>query len=237
MPLRRTAATFAVLAVSVLATMTAGPAVAAPCNTYPPSQSPCPTPSPTPSASPSARPTSPPSATPSARPTDRPSGRPTDQPSDRPTDRPSGRPSNGDPVVLRLGRITVSPGGLVRLQTEGWAADTSVRIELHSTPVILGTFRTSPDGSLHATVRVPGSTPLGMHRIFVFGRASNNQSTSISAPIEVVAPPAVGRSDGTGTRLPRTGTEILLVAGLGIGLITVGTIMVRSARQRRTLAA
>jgi LPXTG-motif cell wall-anchored protein len=248
----RTGVTVLVLGWAVLAGG-ATPSSAADC--YPPSQAQC-SPSPTP------HPTGPPSEHPTPQPTDHPTGKPTDTP--RPVD-PKGGPdktpkptksakppktstqvgtgSNAQGQQIQLGSAFVAPGDPLHVSSSGWQPGSTVRLELHSTPVVLGTYLADSAGNVNATTVIPTSTTTGRHSVVAFGVAPTAAAATVSAAVNVTTAgggdpqSAPTRGSGIpGVSLPRTGAEITLVAMLGLALAGSGIVAVRAGRRRRLTA-
>ena len=77
---------------------------------------------------------------------------------------------------------TVEAGKTVRLSLTGFAANTTVTVELHSTPVELAKATTGADGTAALTVTIPAGTEAGTHTIVVTAGA-----VTASAPLTVTA--------------------------------------------------
>jgi LPXTG-motif cell wall-anchored protein len=212
------------LALGFVATFAAAAPAYADC--YPPSQtqcSPSPSPSPSPSSTESPQPIHPkggPSPKPSAKPTK--SAGPTKSP--KPSD-------NGHGQKMALSKSTVAPGESVRVSSSGWKPRSSVRIELHSSPVLLGTFRADGAGTISASVTIPTNTPGGHHTLVAYGVDPAGKSASVSARIDVTGG---GKAVNASTvPLPRTGAEIALTVLSGIALTGLGGLVAAAGRRRR----
>ena len=128
---------------------------------------------------------------PTTRPT--PPNRPTDLPT--PSDRPSGPPSDR-PTPAPKGTAdspTVTAGGDVRVSAEGFEPGETVRIELHSTPVVLGAVRADTDGRVHAQITIPDATRPGRHTVWLIGTDSGHR---VQVPLTVAAGAAGPRREG-----------------------------------------
>lgn len=66
------------------------------------------------------------------------------------------------------------------------AANTSYQIELHSDPIVLGTFTTNTDGDLTARFRVPSVDP-GFHTLHIYGTNMTGQAIDVYKTIYVAA--------------------------------------------------
>ena len=216
------------------------PASAGPCQTYPPSQEQCP-PSERPSPRATPTPSGPPSERPSPHATPTPNGPPSERPSPGPRPGATGGPGPGQPrerpAPITLSASSVSPGGSIRVLTSGWAAITPVRLELHSTPVVLGTYLTDRAGVLDVSVTIPKSTPPGLHRIVASGLDANGRFRILSIALRVEGPGTAPSGTGSGFGLPRTGTDVALLAVAGLGLLVLGSSAAVSAGRRRRQAS
>ncbi|MFZ9043016.1 MAG: hypothetical protein ACO225_15210, partial [Ilumatobacteraceae bacterium] len=99
-----------------------------------------------------------------------------------------------------ISRDAVRPGGTLVVAASGFRASSSVRIELHSEPVLLEALSASGQGSIETEVTIPADTPPGDHTIVVQGVDPNNteliqtQSVSIDAVGPVIAELSVSSS-------------------------------------------
>jgi predicted extracellular nuclease len=66
----------------------------------------------------------------------------------------------------------VAPGTVIEVSGAGFTAGETIRIELHSTPVVLGTTTAREDGSFSAEVTIPETTAPGAHTIVAIGATS-----------------------------------------------------------------
>lgn len=118
--------------------------------------------------------------------------------------------------------VTVAPtsaqvGGKVTVTGTGFTAGETVRIELHSTPVVLASVTADSAGAISATVTVPAVTP-GEHSIVAVGETSGRQA---SAPLTVAA-----------RLLPTTGSADSATLVLGLAFVAAGLLIGASRRQR-----
>ena len=80
---------------------------------------------------------------------------------------------------------TPAAGGAVTVSGGGFAPATQLTIELHSTPVVLGTTTTDAYGNYSATVTIPADTAPGAHSIVVSGLDPDGAPRSVSVAITV----------------------------------------------------
>lgn len=84
---------------------------------------------------------------------------------------------------------TVTAGGEVNLSLTGFAPEQEIALELHSTPVPLGSATPDEDGAAEATVTIPAETVAGAHEIVAL-------QGQLEARVALEVLPA---SDGSGT--------------------------------------
>jgi hypothetical protein len=84
---------------------------------------------------------------------------------------------------------TVTPlaGGPITVSGGGFMPSTELTIELHSTPVVLGTTTTDGFGNYTTTVTIPADTEPGVHQLVVTGLGPDGQPRSVSTEITVLA--------------------------------------------------
>ena len=72
-------------------------------------------------------------------------------------------------------------------------ADTTLTIELHSTPVVLATTQTDSTGHYSVTVVIPADTPPGAHEIVIRGLAPSGEerASAVAITVEPAAVPVV----------------------------------------------
>ncbi|WDG18193.1 phosphatase PAP2 family protein [Microbacterium sp. Clip185] len=128
-------------------------------------------------------------------------------------------------AVVSLGDTTVTAGGNVTITGAGFQPGETVTIELHSTPVQIGTAVASANGTISATVTVPAGTPAGAHTFVVTGDASG---VTASTPITVTAASGAATLAITGAApLP------LVVPLLAAGLLAIGALALIVRRRMR----
>ncbi len=135
------------------------------------------------------------------------------------------------PVVVTGSTVTVEVWGLL--------PDTDYALELHSTPVALGTVRSSSQGVLRATVTLPAGTTLGAHSVVVLldgaevARVGVTVTATGAAPAVPVATAAPAAPVAATAALATTGagdaTALLAVVAL---LLVVGAAGVRVGAPR-----
>jgi LPXTG-motif cell wall-anchored protein len=118
----------------------------------------------------------------------------------------------------------VEAGGTVDLAATGFAAGETVRIDLHSTPIQLGTAVADATGAVHTTVTIPADVEPGDHTIVLTGETSG---ATASVAITVDAPQSAGEA------LPVTGSHSGATATVGLGLVVLGAGLVSLGRRRQ----
>lgn len=81
---------------------------------------------------------------------------------------------------------TVRPGDVVKLFGEGLPAGASVRAELHSRPIVLGTTKVDANGVLDMTVVVPRNVEPGTHELYVVLTPAFGAASPATHPVRVV---------------------------------------------------
>jgi len=89
-------------------------------------------------------------------------------------------------VSLRLDRQTVTAGETLQLDAEGFLGNERVEVELHSTPVSLGTLAADDAGALSGTIAVPSDTTPGTHDVVLIGESG--RTASITVTVVAAAP-------------------------------------------------
>ncbi|QTX05598.1 ExeM/NucH family extracellular endonuclease [Agromyces archimandritae] len=137
---------------------------------------------------------------------------------------------------------SVKPGEPITISGAGFAPGTEVGVELHSTPVALGTATAAADGTLSLTATVPLDVAAGTHTVYAFvdgiAVASATLVVEALAPVDPTDPagPAGPGTAGTGSGagLASTGVELgwaAFVALLALGFGTAFAARRRPARR------
>ena len=155
---------------------------------------------------------------------------------------PSSPPSDiatvGTPVTEVVGTVTVTgdlePGAAVTVSGTGFAADVpELTIELHSTPVVLGTVATDARGAFSTAVTIPETVEAGSHSLVVLFDGTEITSTPVEVGGGELA--AVAATDEVvKTVPPHTGLAILVALALA-GVLSLAWHVV--AGRRRALRA
>lgn len=148
-----------------------------------------------------------------------PSPEPTDGPSPEPTSSAEPTESPAAPLQLTLSAGTVEAGGTVTVTGSGFVPGAQLRLELHSTPVVLASVvADSESGAFTASVRIPSDTERGAHTIAVYDGTSKLASVQVT----VVARGA----------LAATGVAWTAGALFGALFLAAGVVLVLSRRRR-----
>lgn len=131
-----------------------------------------------------------------------------------------------EPTVT-LGSKTVVAGGTLDVSGTGFAAGTELRLELHSTPVALGTATASAAGEFSTTVRIPASVSAGAHTLVVIAP----DGTPLRVALTVTAAPGAGAG---GDDLAQTGGELLVPAvWIALAALALGGLLLARRRLRQ----
>lgn len=137
-----------------------------------------------------------------------------------------GTPVPLDPTSVR-GTVTVTgdlvAGGTVTVRGTGFTPGLrGVRVELHSTPVLLGVVSTDATGAFTLTATVPASIPAGAHTVVVLV----DGVTVGSSTVTIASGDASGQLAFTGA----DGLGAAVIAALVAVLVGAGLVVVRRRR-------
>ncbi|WP_424707813.1 carboxypeptidase regulatory-like domain-containing protein [Microbacterium sp. SLBN-111] len=148
-------------------------------------------------------------------------------------------------VIVDAGTVSASialdsssalPGGAIVVTGRGYDPGETVRVELHSTVLQLGTTVADADGSFRLPTTLPLTAIPGDHRVFGIGERSGREA---SAPMTIGSPSSVGdKAVSTPTRtapaLAATGTTVpVALTVLGILLAVGGALLLWRTTRRR----
>ncbi|MDR1441720.1 MAG: cutinase family protein [Bifidobacteriaceae bacterium] len=138
---------------------------------------------------------------------------------------PAQRPGSVTPEAPSVGlsAVQVRPGGSVTVTGRGFVAGEAVDVELHSTPVALGSTVVGAGGGFSLAVSIPSDATLGQHLVAV-----RSGAVTVTAGLEVVKGP--DSSPGSG-RLPTTGAITWQLAGIAGLVAGAGIALVRGRRR------
>lgn len=120
------------------------------------------------------------------------------------------------------GTVTTTVGGRLQLTLHGLTPLTTYELELHSTPVSLGTITTDASGSAVVDLVLPSSVVAGSHTLVVL----LDGTQVLSAAVTVTA------AASTTSALASTGADPGLVLAMATGMLLLGTALARIGRRR-----
>lgn len=128
---------------------------------------------------------------------------------------------------------SVQPGDTINLNGSGFAANSTVTLTLHSTPMSLGTVHTDGTGAFTDSVTIPSSLTGTSHTIVA-------SSPSVTCSMGLSATKGV---DAVSTSKPTSGTDALATTGfaamtasvIAVALLAGGALLLVLGRRRRQL--
>ena len=112
---------------------------------------------------------------------------------------------------LNVPSDSLTAGGKLTITVPDLAPGSTLRVELHSTPVVLGTAKANDSGVATLTVTIPANTRAGDHQIALFGTDANGTDstgflavTVAKAPVDPTDPPVDPAPGATPTAKPGT---------------------------------
>lgn len=131
---------------------------------------------------------------------------------------------------------TSAAGGSITVTGDGFEPGESVRIELHSDPVLLATVLAGSLGSFSTSVTIPTGTAAGEHEIFLVGTTTAwmSQAFTVSAATTTGGTTAANTTGTTATsatsgNLAATGTDPTLLVLAAFGMVGLGVLLRRRA--------
>ena len=82
------------------------------------------------------------------------------------------KPSKGSKQKVVLAKNSLQPGS-------------SVRVEIRSKPVDLGSYTVLNDGSMKETITIPDNIPTGYHTLFIYGKSASGEDIKITQTLLV----------------------------------------------------
>jgi hypothetical protein len=144
--------------------------------------------------------------------------------------------SQAAPGYVKHASISLSSTGtcghLVVTGTD-FAANEQVSLTLHTKVFALTTVQTDANGAFSVEVTLPDGVT-GNHTVVATGSSKDKASAKLTVS-NCAAAAGAGGSTGSGG-LSNTGIAVLSIGGLGVLLLVGGTVLVLSARRRRTFA-
>jgi len=142
-------------------------------------------------------------------------------------------------VRVWFDRVSVPQGGVLKINSAGWAPGASVQMTVFSDPVDLGVALADSIGSMSHSWNVPTDFPLGAHTVTLTGLDLAGSIVTVSGTFDVtpLAGAIAGLTvPGPQSELPVTGArteELLLLAGV---LVAGGASLSVWARRRAASA-
>ncbi|MET0726452.1 MAG: bifunctional UDP-sugar hydrolase/5'-nucleotidase [Leifsonia sp.] len=121
---------------------------------------------------------------------------------------------NGGPVVAKP-VSTAAVGGTVTISGSGATPGAQIVLELHSTPVVLGTAIAASDGTFTVSGVIPAGTPAGAHSLVVLADGTVISTTSIQVAAAATTAIATTGAEVDGMLAL---TALLLLAGMALVL-------------------
>lgn len=119
----------------------------------------------------------------------------------------------------------VGVGGSLIVSGEGFRPLSSVSVQLHSTPVSLGSMTSDSSGSVDGSVKIPDSVPAGTHELDLAGFNADGMPRLLTATVQIGSK-SVASSGMSGWFW--TGIGLLVVV-----LLIIAALVARSGRQGR----
>jgi hypothetical protein len=110
---------------------------------------------------------------------------------------------------------------------KGFAPQSSVELELHSTPVKLASLVADPSGTINSVVTIPVDAAVGPHTIVAVGRSPAGMTRTVSA--SVVVQSGLPVSGGNSLR-----DALIALMILALGLIATGSRLMLEGSPVRT---
>lgn len=123
-------------------------------------------------------------------------------------------------IVVTLSVTQAEPGDTVTITGSGFLPNQLLQVEIHSTPIPLGTITTGPTGSFVKKVTIPKNLKAGTHSIVLLGSGGG---TLASLSIRVLGGLSNTGSDAQGMFTLRL---------LGASMLLLGGVLVVGARRR-----
>ena len=93
-------------------------------------------------------------------------------------------------ALTKVAGSTMNPGSTFDLDLADLPAGATVTVELHSTPIVLGTGTVGADGRFRGTFAIPASAELGAHTVVLTVSGAGLATASRSAAVTVAAVPS-----------------------------------------------
>lgn len=119
----------------------------------------------------------------------------------------------------------VGLGGSLTVSGDGFKPLSSVSVQLHSTPVSLGTLNSDSSGSVDGAVKIPDSVPVGTHELELSGFNADGMPRVLTATVQIGSE-SVSSSGMSGWFWVGVGLLVIVLA-------VVAALVARSSRHSR----
>jgi hypothetical protein len=116
-------------------------------------------------------------------------------------------------------------GGSLTVSGDGFKPLSSVSVQLHSTPVSLGTLNSDSSGSVDGAVKIPDSVPVGTHELELSGFNADGMPRVLTATVQIGSK-SVSSSGMSGWFWVGVGLLVIVLA-------VVAALVARSSRHSR----
>lgn len=129
---------------------------------------------------------------------------------------------------------SVDPGDSITVSGSGFAPGAQIDIVIESDPVLLATVRADVTGYFETTVTIPteGVAP-GAHTLKATGPDATGGLRVLAVQVQVAGDRSPNNT-GTGGTLPVTGGDLVTVALVGAGAVTLGGLLLQRRRNEAT---
>jgi autotransporter-associated beta strand protein len=136
-------------------------------------------------------------------------------------------------AAIAVSDTSVTAGEAITVSGDGFTPGEAIRIELRSTPVVIGTATAGPTGSFSSSVRIPSDAAGGAHTIVAIGSVSGI-SVSVAITVSALAVTAIVAN---GVLAATGGAPSLVLVFWALGLLVLGAtgfaLRARTAAVRR----
>jgi len=145
---------------------------------------------------------------------------------------PAGAAPYANQASISLSASTVPEGATIGITGQGFGANDTVVLTLHTTTYSLVTAHANASGAFTTSAKLPAGVT-GQHTVEAAATPSGSYA---SAPITITAP---GTSSGGGTSssgsggLSNTGVAVIGIGAIGVVLLIGGGLMLLAGRRRK----
>jgi hypothetical protein len=135
---------------------------------------------------------------------------------------------------LTLSSTTPTAGGHLTVSGAGFASDSQVQVTIESEPVLLATVITDSAGAFTEVVTIPASLS-GEHMIIATGTDPAGSVRVLASTVVVAALSAPATSTSAVPATDRQGSDPIVLAIAGAGIVTMTGLLLVLTRRRRPL--